>query len=105
MYWLYVYTDYWIRFSEFSLLEGSVRKNVITVGVDMSSSVHIDIKKQDILILEKNPTQRLDDTTLTTLGQYSINFSRSKRKICLNLHHNESNSNKKYINLKQKILK
>ena len=30
----------------------------------MSSSVHIDNKKKDILILGKGPMQGLDDTTL-----------------------------------------
>ena len=31
-------------------------------GADMHSSVHIDNKNKDILILEEGPTQRLDDT-------------------------------------------
>ena len=31
----------------------------------MSSSMHIDIKKKDILIIGKGPTQGLDDTMLT----------------------------------------
>ena len=42
----------------------------------MSSSVHIDNKKKDILILGKGQTQRLDDTMLTAQVQYSNNFSR-----------------------------
>ena len=32
----------------------------------MSSSVHTDNKRKDILILGKGPTQGLDDTTLIT---------------------------------------
>ena len=66
--------------SEFSLPEGSVGKNVIIFGVDMSSSVHTDNKKKDILIFSKGQTQGLDDTKLTAEAQYSINFSRSNRK-------------------------
>ena len=31
----------------------------------MSSSVHVDNKKKDILIIDKGPTQELDGTTLT----------------------------------------
>ena len=31
----------------------------------MSSSVHVDNKKKDILILGESPTQGLDGTTLT----------------------------------------
>ena len=58
----------------------------------MSSSVHIDNKGKDILILGIGQTQGLDDTTLTVKAQYSINFSRSNRKFCLRLHYNGSNS-------------
>ena len=54
-------------------------ENVIIFGIDMSSSVHIDNKKKDILILGIDPTQVLDDTMLTAEAQYSINFSRSDR--------------------------
>ena len=39
--------------------------NCIIFGVDMSSSVHDDNKKKDILILGEGPTQGLDGTTLT----------------------------------------
>ena len=54
-------------------------KNVIIFGADMSSSLHIDNKGKDILILGEGPTQGLDDTTLTAEAKYSINFSRSQR--------------------------
>ena len=67
-------------------------KNVIIFGANMSSSVRIDNKKKDILILGKGRTQRLDYTMLTAEVQYSINFSRSNRKFCLSLHYNWSNS-------------
>ena len=33
-------------------------------GVDMSSSIHIDNKKNDIFIIGKGPTQILDNTAL-----------------------------------------
>ena len=49
----------------FSFPTGGSGKNVIIFGVDMSSSVHIDNKKKDILILGESPTQGLDDATLT----------------------------------------
>ena len=41
----------------------------------MSSFMHIVNKKKDILILVKGPTCGLDDTTLTTEKEYSINFT------------------------------
>ena len=40
-------------------------RNCIIFGVDMSSSVHVENKKKDILILREGPTQGLDGTTLT----------------------------------------
>ena len=49
----------------------------------MSSSVHIDNKEKDILILCIVPTKGIDDTTWTVKVQYSINFSRSNRKVCI----------------------
>ena len=55
----YEYSSYDIGFDsylKFSLTDGSVCKNVIIIGVDISSSVHIDIKNKDILILGKGPT-------------------------------------------------
>ena len=70
--------------SEFSLTDGSIGKNVIIFRADMSSSVHIDNKEKDTLILGNGPTQGLDDTMLTAEAQYSMNFSRSNRKFCLN---------------------
>ena len=45
---------------------------MIKFGADMSSSVHIDNNKKDIVILGKNG---LDDTTLTVEKEYSINFT------------------------------
>ena len=65
--------------SEFLLSDGSMGKNVIIVGDDMSSSVHINNKRKDVLILGERPTQVLDDTALTAEVKYSINFSRQLR--------------------------
>ena len=57
-------------------------KNVIIFGVDMSSSVHADNRKKDILILGKSPMQELGDTTLTSEKEYSINFSEEHERFC-----------------------
>ena len=51
--------------TEFSLPDVSVGKNVIIFGVDMISSMHIDNKGRDILILGESPTQGLNDIALT----------------------------------------
>ena len=87
---------------------------MIIFGVGISSSVHIDNKKKDILILGKFPTQGLDDTSLTAEKEYSINFTEQQKKFCLSLHYNIFLIYNiiiyllmvlKYINSKQKILK
>ena len=55
----YRYSGYRIAFykrSSFSFSGGEFGQNVIIFGVDMSSSVHVDNKKKDILILGKGPT-------------------------------------------------
>ena len=84
-------------------------RDCILFGVDMSSSVHVDNKKKDILILGKGPTQGLDGTTLTAEKLYSIHFTENNKKFCLSLHYNGANSylfvnDTKFINLKQKSL-
>ena len=53
-------------------------KNVIIFGVDLSSSVHINNKGKDILILGIGPTQGLDDATLAAEAQYSVDFFKIK---------------------------
>ena len=55
-------------------------RNVLNFGIDMSSSVHIDKKGNDILILGEGSTQGLDDTTLTTDAIYPINFTQPNKK-------------------------
>ena len=67
-------------------------KNVIIFGADMSSSVHIDNKEKDILILCKQPIQGLDDTQLATEAIYCINFKQPNKRFVLNLYYNRTNS-------------
>ena len=57
----------------------------------MSSYIHIDNNKKDILILGKGPTQGLEHT-LTAEKMYSINFTVTKNKFCLSLHYNRASS-------------
>ena len=45
-------------------------------------------KKKDVIILEKGPTNGLDNTLLET--EYSINFTTSKNIFCLSVHYNGS---------------
>ena len=62
------YNGYDIGFDsrlEYLFTDGSIGKNLIIFGTDMSSSVHIDNKNKDILVFVlERPTQKLDDTAL-----------------------------------------
>ena len=53
--------------------------NIVIFGVDNSSSVRIDDKKKDILVVGKGLTRRLYDTTITSDVECSINFLRTQR--------------------------
>ena len=77
------YTNYSIGFdsrSEFLLTDGSYGKYFFIFRGGMSSSVHVNSKRKDILILVEGPTQGLDDTTLTVETKYPINFTQSGKK-------------------------
>ena len=58
----------------------------------MSSSVHVDNKGKDILILDEGPRHRLDGTMLTTEAKYPISSTQSRKRFIFNLHYNGSNS-------------
>ena len=60
-------------------------------GADTSFSAHIDNKKKDILVLGIGPTQGLEHA-LTAEKMDSINFTVTKKKVCLSLHYNGANS-------------
>ena len=78
----YRYSNYGIRFDRkgfFSHPSGGTGRNVIIFGVDMSSSIKIDNRNKDVLILGKGPTQGLEHT-FTATKMYSINFTEKKTK-------------------------
>ena len=50
------------RRGSFSFPGGAFGQNVIIFSVDMSSSIHIDNKKKDILVLGRGLTQELEST-------------------------------------------
>ena len=75
----------------------------------MSSSIKIDNKKKDIFILSKGPSQVLEHT-LSAEKMHSINFTENNKKFCLNCIITGETviyllMVRKFINLKQKILK
>ena len=75
------YYGYGIRFdrrSSFSFPSCGFGQNVLIFGADMSSSVHIDNKKNDILVLGRGSMQGLE-STLIAEKMYSINFTVTKK--------------------------
>ena len=58
----------------------------------MNSSIHIDNKGKDILILGFGPTRGLGENSLTAEKMYPINVTVAKRKFWLSLHYNGANS-------------
>ena len=79
----YRYSGYGIGFdrnSSFSFSNNRFGQNLLVFCVDMSSSVHVDNKKKDILILGKGPTQGLEHT-LTAEKMYLINFIVTKNML------------------------
>ena len=56
----YKYSGYGIGFdgkSRFSFSSGGYGQNVVIFGADMSTSIYIDNKNKDILVLGRGPTQ------------------------------------------------
>ena len=91
----YRYSGYGIGFDrkgDFSFPGGGIGKNVIIFGVDINSSINVDNKGKDILILGTGPTQGLGEHSLTAEKMYSINFINTNEKFCLSLHYNGENS-------------
>ena len=90
----YKYSGYGTGFdrrSSYSFPSGGFGQNVLMFGADMSSSIHIDNKGKDIFVLGRGPTQGLK-SNLTAEKMYSINFTVTKKKFCLSLQYNGSNS-------------
>ena len=57
-----------------------------------SSLEHSDNEENHILVLDGSPTQELDDTPITAEAKYSINITKSRNRIYLSLHYNDSNN-------------
>ena len=49
--------------------------------MEYSSSRHTDNTKKDVLILSEGPTDGLDDTIIMKEAKYSVNITKSRRKL------------------------
>ena len=89
----YKYFGYGIGFdrkSSFSFSNEGFGQNIIIFGLNMSSFAHIDNKKR-----YSNSRKRTNTKIRTYLNRrkmYSINFTVTRKKICLSLHYNGANS-------------
>ena len=63
-------------------------KNIIILGADMSSSVHADYRTKSGNFF----VQGLDNIAIYAEKLYSINFTKTNTKFCLNLHYNGANN-------------
>ena len=91
----YHYSGYGIGFDRkgrFSFPSSGFSQNGTILGTDMSSSVHVDNKERDVLILGSGPTQGVGEHSLTSEKMYSITFAVTKKKFCLSLHYNGANN-------------
>ena len=91
----YKYTSYGVQIDSSSkslFTDGSYGKNVIILGADMSSSVHIDNKNKGALIPGEVATQGLDDTTLISEAKYPTDFTQPIKRFVSNLYYNGINS-------------
>ena len=85
----YKYYGYGIGFDrkgEFSFGSRGFGKNCIIFGADITSSSHVNDKKNNILVLSKDFVQGISGTTIYAEKLYSINFTENNKKICLSWH-------------------
>ena len=78
--------------SQILLMIGECSKNIVSFGVDNSSSRHTNNRTKDILIFGEESTNGFDNTTTMLEAKYSVNITKSRKFFCLNLHCNVDNS-------------
>ena len=67
-------------------------KNVIIFGADMSSSIHVTNRANNIYIMGKDFIQGINDTTIYAEKLFHNNFTQFGVKFVLRLHYNGDNS-------------
>ena len=83
----YTYSGYWIGFDGrglYLLTDGRFGWNLVTFGVDMNSSPHIDNNGKDILILGKGSRIRW---AFINHRKNVLSFTDNRDKYCLSLHY------------------
>ena len=85
-------------------------KNVISFGVDTSSSIHATNRANNIYVMSKELIQEINGTTIYAEKLFHNNFTEFGVKFVLSLHYNDDNSclfanGRQELNLKQKVTK
>ena len=90
----YIYRGYGITFDSagFWSFDNEIARNVIIFDVDISSTSHSDNQKNNVSVLGKGPTFRINGSFGLPEKKFDINFSKTNIKLCLSLHYNDDNS-------------
>ena len=90
----YVYSGYGMTFdsSRWWSFDSDTARNVISFGVDNSSSSHSDKHKNNFLILDEGPTFAIYGSFGSPEKKVSINSTKANTKFCLGLHYKVENS-------------
>ena len=67
-------------------------RNVVSFGVDKSSSSHAHNCKNKFFVLRGGPTNHVNGSAGAAEKKFSVDFSRAETKVCLSLHYNRENS-------------
>ena len=82
---MYVYSRYGRTFDSAGLssFDNEFARNVITFGVDNSSSSHYDNHKNNFLISDEGPTYGINGRFGSPEKKFNANFTKGNRKFCL----------------------
>ena len=70
----------------------SICFNVICNVIDNISSSHFESRKNNFLILGEGPKFRTNGSFASPEKKFSINFTKTNTKFCVNLHYNAYNN-------------
>ena len=72
-----------VRSGQFTSSDGTLPRNVVIFGADLSKSTHATNKTQNILVLGHGFIQKINNTTIYAEETYSPNFSVENKVFCL----------------------
>ena len=90
----YVYIGYGITFDSVGSqsFHNDVARDIVSFGVDNSSSFNSGNCKNNFLILDQDPTYGINGSFESSENNFNINFTKSNTKCCQSVHYNAVNS-------------